>query len=150
MSKHIAIYYGTMTGNAEGLAQSTYDRAKAEGWNANLYNLVDVQPADLVTNAPNAIFVVSTWGKGEPPSDAEEFFAQLSDAANAVNLSGLRYAVFGLGDSNYEKFNAFAKDLDARLLALGAKPVVEVFVADVVFEQDYAAWEPKVLALLAA
>jgi sulfite reductase (NADPH) flavoprotein alpha-component len=147
MSKDIAIYYGTMTGNSEALAQSTFDKAQANGWNATLHNLVDVKPGDLAANAQNAIFVVSTWGDGEPPSDAEEFFAQLS--SETVNLSSLRHAVFGLGDSNYEQFNAFAKGLDARLTELGSKAVAEVFSGDVVFEKDYAAWEPKVLALLA-
>jgi sulfite reductase (NADPH) flavoprotein alpha-component len=148
MSKKIAIYYGTMTGNAESLARSTYDNVTANGWTATLGNLADVTVADLLANAPYAIFVVSTWGDGEPPSDAEEFFTALLDSS--ADLSTLKHAVFGLGDSNYEQFNAFAKKLDARLTELGSTAVTEVVPADVVFERDYAAWEPKVVALLGA
>lgn len=148
MSKKIAIYYGTMTGNAESLAQSTHEKVKAEGWDATLHNLADVKPDDLPKNAANAIFVVSTWGDGEPPADAEDFFAELS--ASSVDLANMRHAVFGLGDSNYEQFNAFAKNLNTRLVELGSEAVADVASADVVFEQDYADWEPTVLAILAS
>jgi sulfite reductase (NADPH) flavoprotein alpha-component len=148
MSKDIAIYYVTMTGNSEGLARSTFDKVQAEGWNATLHNLVDVKPADLASNAQNAIFVVSTWGQGEPPDDATEFFNALSDGGQ--NLSALQHAVFGLGDSNYEQFNAFAIALDAALTKSGSKAVAEVFTSDVVFELSYAKWEKTVLATFAA
>ncbi|XP_070661011.1 uncharacterized protein [Malus domestica] len=40
-------------------------------------------------------------------------------------LDGLRYSVFGLGDSGYQKFN-----LDRRLLDLGATPIVERGLGD--------------------
>lgn len=148
MSENLAIYYGTMTGNAESLAQGTFDRATAAGWTATLHNLADVKVDDLLANASRAIFVVSTWGDGEPPSDAEDFFNALSSAT--VDLSTLQHAVFGLGDSNYEHFNAFAKNLNARLIELGSTAVAEVTAADVVFEPDYEGWEPKVLELLGA
>jgi sulfite reductase alpha subunit-like flavoprotein len=36
------------------------------------------------------------------------------------SLSKLKFTVFGLGDSSYEKFNAMAKKLTQRLLDLGA------------------------------
>ncbi|MDR1497382.1 MAG: flavodoxin-like domain-containing protein [Puniceicoccales bacterium] len=148
MSKNIAIYYGTMTGNSEALAQSTYDKVTANGWTATLHNLADAKVEDLLANAPNAIFIVSTWGDGEPPSDAEDFFADLSSAS--IDLSTLKHAVFGLGDSNYEQFNAFAKNLDAALVKFGSTPVEPVFSSDVSYEGDYETWEPKVLAILGA
>jgi sulfite reductase (NADPH) flavoprotein alpha-component len=148
MSKDIAIYFGTMTGNSEALAQSTYDKVVAEGWNATLTNLADTKVEDLLANAHNALFVVSTWGDGEPPADAESFFAELGESA--VSLNGFKHAVFGLGDSNYEQFNAFAKNLDAALAKLGSKPAVPVFPSDVSYEDDYAKWEAQALAALGA
>ncbi|MDR2513466.1 MAG: flavodoxin-like domain-containing protein [Puniceicoccales bacterium] len=148
MSKKIAIYYGTMTGNSEGLANSTFDKIKAEGGDVSLHNLVDVAPEELATNAPNAIFVVSTWGDGEPPADAEGFFEKLS--TNNVDLSALKHAVFGLGDSNYEQFNKFAIALDERLIALGSKPIKKVTTADVDFENTYPSWESEVRATFGA
>ncbi|KAF6168710.1 hypothetical protein GIB67_026596 [Kingdonia uniflora] len=39
-------------------------------------------------------------------------------------LEGVNYAVFGLGDSGYQKYNFAAKKLDKRLSDLGAKPII--------------------------
>ncbi|MDR3228837.1 MAG: flavodoxin-like domain-containing protein [Puniceicoccales bacterium] len=144
MSKKIAIYYGTMTGNSEALAREILDNAQDAGWDAAIYNLADVASADLATNAPNAIYIVSTWGDGEPPSDAINFFEDL--AAASVDLSAAKHAVFGLGDSNYEQFCKFATDLDARLSELGSSAVLDVAKGDVSFELDFAKWKPKALA----
>ncbi|MDR1816640.1 MAG: flavodoxin domain-containing protein [Puniceicoccales bacterium] len=144
MSKDIAIYYGTQTGNSQTLAEQAQAAAQKAGFNASLFNLADVAAADIASNAPNAIFIVSTWGDGEPPTDAENFFSELSGAS--LDLSGRKHAVFGLGDSNYEQFCKFAKDLDARLSELGSAQVLPVFSADVNFDGDYAKWQPQALA----
>ena len=39
-------------------------------------------------------------------------------------LCNMRFAVFGLGDSGYAKYNATARKLHARLLQLGASELV--------------------------
>jgi equilibrative nucleoside transporter 1/2/3 len=41
-----------------------------------------------------------------------------------------RFAVLGLGDSSYAKFNYAAKKLYRRLLQLGGKPLLHVGLAD--------------------
>lgn len=146
MSKNLAIYYGTMTGNAELLAQRAQDAATGAGWSVQLLNLADTKPADLAANAQTALFVVSTWGDGEPPADAEDFFSALSSETPA--LGSLRYTVFGLGDSDYEQFNGFAKNLEARLGELGAQSFLARGEADRDFEEAYAAWEPSLLEAL--
>ncbi|KAL0433904.1 UNVERIFIED_CONTAM: NADPH-dependent diflavin oxidoreductase 1 [Sesamum latifolium] len=40
-------------------------------------------------------------------------------------LKGVHYAVFGLGDSSYQKYNFVAKKLDKRLSDLGATAIIE-------------------------
>ncbi len=40
-----------------------------------------------------------------------------------TSLQKLRFAVLGLGDSSYEKFNFVGKKLYRRLLQLGAQPI---------------------------
>ncbi|WP_043582325.1 flavodoxin domain-containing protein [Geminisphaera colitermitum] len=146
MSNNLTIYYATMTGNAEMLARRAQDKAIADGWTVNLVNLADAKPDDLAANAPFAIFVVSTWGDGEPPSDAESFYGDLTSAT--VDLSALRHAVFGLGDRDYQYFNAFARNLDERLVALGSRPFLERAEADLDFEEAYTEWESRVFAAL--
>ncbi len=64
------------------------------------------------------------------------------------DISGLRYAVLGLGDRDYQEFNAFARKLDERLVALGAQRLHERIEADLQFEDTYAEWETRIFSLL--
>lgn len=142
----LAIYYGTETGNAESLARRAYERAQNQGLSVRLHNLSEVKPADLADSVL-ALFIVSTWGDGEPPTDATDFHDELL-ADDAPSLPALRYAVLGLGDSSYTEFNAFARKLDTRLAELGALRLMERIEADVQFEETYEEWERRVFPLL--
>lgn len=146
MKPTLALYFATVTGNAESLAQRAETRALAEGWQVRLKNLADVRPAELAADAL-ALFVVSTWGDGEPPADASDFWYDLEKAA--INLGGMRFAVLGLGDRDYQDFNAFARKLDERLAALGAQRLQDRAEADLQFEETYAEWEAAIFPLLA-
>lgn len=139
------IHFATMTGNAESLATQVHERAIAAGWTARLHNLLDVAATDL-TDQRFALFIVSTWGDGEPPDDANDFWYALESAA--LDLSGLHYAVFGLGDRDYTEFNGFARNLDERLAALGATRLLERFDADLDFDDTYPAWADQIFTRL--
>lgn len=140
------VCFATMTGNAESLANRVHDRATADGIASTLVNLADTKPADLA-GMGRALFIVSTWGDGEPPADACDFWYDLEKAA--LDLSGLRYAVFGLGDHDYQNYNAFARLLDERLAALGATRILDRAEADLDFDDAYAAWENQIVPALA-
>ncbi|KAG2541588.1 hypothetical protein PVAP13_9NG688714, partial [Panicum virgatum] len=80
------------------------------------------------------IFVESTMGQGDPPDSMKGFWKYLLQKhLGAWWLEGLHYAVFGLGDSGYQKYNSMqfpAKKLDQRLLDLGAKQIIEKGLGD--------------------
>ena len=146
MSNTLNIHFATVTGNAEALADRAGKRASAEGFAPKVTNLAKVVPSDL-TKQTFALFVVSTWGDGDAPDDAVGFWDDL-DSAKAPELPGLRYAVFGLGDRSYPEYNAFARKLDERLAALGARRLEDRFEADADYEDDYQAWEQRVFRIL--
>lgn len=77
------------------------------------------------------IFVISTTGSGTEPRDATPLMDSLlrSDLPSDL-FDELHYAVFGLGDSSYEKFCWPAKVLDRRLEGLGATRICERGDAD--------------------
>ncbi len=145
MQDTLHICFGTMTGNAETLATEAHERAQTDGWSSRLLNLMDVAPGDL-TDWRLALFVVSTWGDGEPPDDAADFWYALESAD--LDLSGLTYSVLGLGDKDYDDFNGFARCLDERLAALGATRLIDRVEADLDFEDTYAEWVNRVFPQL--
>ena len=72
------------------------------------------------------IVLLSTWDGGHPPARARTFFAWLKDMAldfrvSRTHLSRVRYAVFGLGNKEYdEDFCTAAVHMDKYLRDLGA------------------------------
>ena len=77
------------------------------------------------------IFVIATTGQGEPPTNMKRFWKFLLRKNLPLNsLSHLKYAVLGLGDSSYQKFNFAAKKLNKRLAQLGGIELIPIGLAD--------------------
>lgn len=77
------------------------------------------------------LFVASTTGDGAMPANGQRFWRSLlRRELHAGALAGLRFAVLGLGDSSYAKFNAAARKLSTRLAQLGGSPWHERGLAD--------------------
>ncbi|KAJ3406620.1 NADPH-dependent diflavin oxidoreductase 1 [Chytriomyces hyalinus] len=71
------------------------------------------------------IFCIATAGQGDPPRNMRRFWRWIMRADTPQNaLLGRRFAVFGLGDSSYKKFNYPAKKLYKRMIQLGAIPII--------------------------
>ncbi|KAL2911756.1 NAPDH-dependent diflavin reductase [Polyrhizophydium stewartii] len=76
-------------------------------------------------NEPLVLFVCSVTGQGEEPDNMKRFWKfLLRKNLPSDSLEGMRFGVFGLGDSSYPKFNFPAKKLHKRLMQLGAQPLV--------------------------
>ena len=78
-----------------------------------------------VMNLPSEPLVIacaSTTGQGDAPDNMRSFWSfLLRRSLGADSLVGTSFAVFGLGDSGYAKYNAAAKRLDKRLEMLGLR-----------------------------
>jgi sulfite reductase alpha subunit-like flavoprotein len=84
------------------------------------------------------IFVACTAGEGDVPDNMKKFWNfMLRKDLPASSLDGLEYAVFGLGDSSYTKFNAVARKLNTRLKQLGAKELLPRALGDDQSENGY-------------
>jgi len=144
----LTVLYGTESGNSEALADLTTKAAKALGFKAKAVNMADIKVAKL-KDIKNLLVIVSTWGEGDPPETATDFYeAFMSD--QAPKLEGTRFSVLGLGDTSYEDFCKMGIDFDARLEALGARRVYDRVDCDVDYDDDFAAWHKGVLAALEA
>jgi len=132
------VYYGSQTGNARRLASEAAEALKSSGRSVKLASLADTRPRDL-RQLEQALFVVSTQGDGEPAEDCRDFFEALG-ADRAPDLSGLKFAVLGLGDSSYPQFCATGKELDLRLEVLGGGRLQPRLDADLDYARAASQW----------
>jgi sulfite reductase (NADPH) flavoprotein alpha-component len=93
--------------------------------------------------------IASTWGEGDPPQRAIDFFAALM-ADDAPRLEGLRYSVLALGDRAYAKFCETGRLFDERFAALGATRVAERIECDLDYEAPAGTWINATLGTLQA
>ncbi|MFT3663011.1 MAG: sulfite reductase subunit alpha [Gordonia sp. (in: high G+C Gram-positive bacteria)] len=143
----LLIAYGTQTGNAEMIAEQAAEAAAGLGFSVRVADMGDLTVADVAA-ASKLLVVVSTYGEGDMPDNAEDLWEQLADDA-APRMEGLRFAVCGLGDSIYDGFCQAAKNLDGRLFELGAQRLVDRVECDVDFQRPADAWLPGALQALA-
>lgn len=102
----------------------------------------------LLAKAKNLIVYAATWGEGEPPGRAADFYhALMSDGA--PRLDGVRSAVLALGDTAYTQFCATGKAIDARLEALGASRAADRIDLDLDFAKQAVEWTQGALTKLA-
>ena len=81
--------------------------------------------------------IISTWGEGDPPSEAEDFCNDLYEGEGVPDLAHLDFAVCGLGDTGYDVFCGCGKDVDAALEKHGATRFIDRVDLDVDFDDDF-------------
>ncbi|KAM0673405.1 NAPDH-dependent diflavin reductase [Gurleya vavrai] len=140
----IAILYGTQTGNSYEIAR-IIKNSLLNGYNEfSFYNLdcesvflnkfqkkdvvfcpMDRFNLNLIYMCSLIIFVCSTHGDGDVPFNMKNFWYFLrSSSLGPSFFNKISYAVYGLGDSSYDKFNYVSKRLFNRMKQLGAYPII--------------------------
>tara|TARA_B100001057_G_scaffold54543_1_gene48448 strand:- start:1161 stop:2906 length:1746 start_codon:yes stop_codon:yes gene_type:complete len=140
------VMYGTQTGNAEELANEAATLADSRGYLSKISELDKIDMASL-SEMENAIIVVSTYGEGDMPDNADIFWQSLY-SSTAPRLDRLNYAVLALGDTSYDEFCQAGKLIDTRLEQLGAKKIFPRIDCDVDYEVPAASWLNKVIMTL--
>jgi len=128
--RRILVLYGSETGNAQDVAERVVREAKGRHYSPvvmpmDRYNICDLPSERRV------VFVTSTTGQGDEPRNMKGFWRfLLRKSLAATSLTSMSYAVFGLGDSGYQKYNVTAKKLFRRLEGLGANAVQALGLGD--------------------
>jgi sulfite reductase (NADPH) hemoprotein beta-component len=148
----LTILFASDNGNAENLSKRLARRGKARGLKT-ICMAMDDYPLEDFSGEQNVVLMTSVAGQGEMPQNGRTFWDAVKDSTD-LDLATVNFAVFGLGDSHYwprkeDKiyYNKPAKDLHARLLTLGGKPLTDVGLGDDqdpdAYQTAYAEWEPK-------
>ncbi|WP_417704534.1 assimilatory sulfite reductase (NADPH) flavoprotein subunit [Rheinheimera aquimaris] len=142
----LTILFGSQTGNARHVAEALAKQAQGKGITAKVVDMAEYKTSQL-KNEQYLVIVTSTYGEGEPPENAIGLHNFLF-SKKAPKLTGLKYAVLGLGDTSYEFFCKTAQDFDSRLTELGAVSVQARADLDVDYQAQADNWSNEVIAKL--
>ena len=130
-SNVFTILYGSQTGQAKAISEEIHELSDQHGLNSNLFCLSLTEKKFTLEKESLVVFVVSTTGEGDPPDTMCKFMRRLKKKTlPGTHLENLRYALLALGDTNYTNFCNNGKELDKRLLQLGARKFYETGYAD--------------------
>ncbi|KAG8711406.1 NAPDH-dependent diflavin reductase [Ceratobasidium sp. 423] len=128
--RSILILYGTETGNAKDASEKIGRVARRHHFSARIVAM-DAFSVPTLIDEPLVIFVCSTTGNGVEPANMTTLWNALLRAELPSDLfEDMEFAVLGLGDSSYQRFNWAAKRLQRRLLSLGGCELCERGEAD--------------------
>eukprot|EP00605_Chrysophyceae_sp_TOSAG23-4_P002699 GSChrysophyteH1.ASY1.ANO1.2976.1 assembled CDS len=145
----LQIFFGSQTGTSEGFARVVMEEGKERGFDAEMCDLEDFEPDDMM-KPKLALFLMATYGEGEPTDNANKFYHWLkpedkqgsTEAAQPGDLSDLKFGVFGLGNRQYEHYNHMGKATNKYLEQFGGQRVVDYGEGDDDgdLEADFDAW----------
>ncbi|KXG46735.1 NADPH-cytochrome p450 reductase, FAD-binding, alpha-helical domain-3 [Penicillium griseofulvum] len=144
--KNIVVFWGSQSGTAEGFAHRLAREISFRwGQETMTADLSDYDPVTIseIPKAKLAIFLVSTYGEGDPSDNTAEFWSWILKARD-VSLSNLRYAAFGLGNTNYKFYNRVVDVIIEGLDKFGAQAIIPVGKAndaEGTTEEDFMSWK---------
>ena len=144
--RSLAIFFGSQTGNAAGLADKTAKLAADYGLVPTVYDMDGFDASKLGTH-PRTLIITSTWGEGEMPDNAETLWNTVN--SGNPSLSNVHFSVCAIGDSSYDEFCKAGTDWDDKYVELGATRVHDIVLCDVDFDTPWAQWIAQALPMIA-
>ncbi|MEW9550276.1 bifunctional cytochrome P450/NADPH--P450 reductase [Nonomuraea sp. NPDC050783] len=138
----LTVAYGSNLGTSADLAERLAERAGRAGFATTLTTLDELEPP-----REGLLVVVASSYNGKAPDNAQRF-----DALDTLpDLSGVRLAVLGCGNTQWPTYQEFPRRAYEKLTAAGAVPLVERGEADTDgdFDGDVSAWTARLWAALA-
>lgn len=162
--KNCVVFYGSQTGTAEDYASRIAKEGSSRfGLKTMVADLEDYDYENLDTFPEDklAVFVLATYGEGEPTDNAVDFYEFITGAdttfsnggaAEEKPLANLKFVAFGLGNNTYEHYNSMVRRVNDALLKFGATRIGKAGEGDDgagTMEEDFLAWKEPMWTELA-
>ncbi|RLL94961.1 hypothetical protein CFD26_100786 [Aspergillus turcosus] len=148
----IAIFWGSQSGVSERFAERLSREWRARfSLKTMIADLDDYDPEHLASFPGDklAVFLISTYGEGDPPDNAVSFYGSLEKMhKKGTRLDTLRYCAMGMGNKNYKYYNRVMKVVDEMLSDLGAQRVGPLGLADESIgttEESFMEWKDEII-----
>uniref|UniRef100_A0ABI8AKM7 NADPH-dependent diflavin oxidoreductase 1 n=1 Tax=Felis catus TaxID=9685 RepID=A0ABI8AKM7_FELCA len=129
-SPGLLVLFGSQTGTAQDVSERLGREARRRRLDCRVQALDSYSVVNLISE-PLVIFVCATTGQGDPPDNMKNFWRFIfRKNLPPTSLCQMDFAVLGLGDSSYAKFNFVAKKLHRRLLQLGGSALLPACLGD--------------------
>jgi NADPH-ferrihemoprotein reductase len=130
----MVIFWGSQSGTAEDFAHRLSNELQQSlGVVVSPLDLqsYDHQSLTQVSGQKLVVFILATYGEGDPPDNTNAFLSTLRVLREkGACLDNLRYAIFGLGNSTYRHYNRVSVNVDASFQEFGATRIGRFGEAD--------------------
>lgn len=131
----IILLVGSENGTTINFASNVHRQLLSIGKKSHLAELNQYK---LFPNAKHLVIFASTYGLGDPPTNATQFLKLLESTPQKQDIS---YSVIGFGSHAYEEFCAYAKTIDNTLSGKSwAKQLITIHTIDDRSTHDFAEW----------
>ncbi|KAI1458888.1 hypothetical protein F4805DRAFT_106072 [Annulohypoxylon moriforme] len=150
----VVVFWGSQSGTSERFAeQLARDCTLRFGLNALCADLsdFDAETIALIPQSKFAIFLLSTYGEGDPSDNTAGLWTWLKKIKDDnVKLPNLRYVAFGLGNSNYKYYNRVvdvAVEAFNHAGAISLLPTGRADDAEGATEEDFQEWKDDLFGM---
>ncbi|WP_040739385.1 bifunctional nitrate reductase/sulfite reductase flavoprotein subunit alpha [Nocardia tenerifensis] len=142
-ARPVTVLWASQTGSAEELAATVAARLTETGYAPTL---LDMDSCAVDALSGDVLVISSTFGDGGPPDNGADFWQRLD--GGAARLTGVRYAVFALGDSSYDDFCGHGRRLDEKFAEYGATRLLPRVDCEPDFHDPAQRWLDSIVAVL--
>ncbi|WP_375421751.1 bifunctional cytochrome P450/NADPH--P450 reductase [uncultured Sphingomonas sp.] len=128
--QRFAVLYGSSLGTARDIAEEIAERARVDGFDVVVRSMDDSFKGGAAPEDKVIVIVTATYNGRAPDTAIAVERALDAGAFEGTDWSGARFAVLGIGNSQWPNYQMFPKRVDAAIQQAGATRLVPRAEAD--------------------
>ena len=149
LSLEVLIVFASSKGRTGRMAQILSESLSAAELTPVLKNVFEAKPGDLLLYR-YIVLGCSTYGQGDLQRDFLDFERGMDD----LDLTGIKAAIFGSGNSRYQYYGEAVDILEAKVRIQGARLILPSFRQDMMLEtpdgEEVVDWSKDLASAIAA